>query len=197
MKQSEVILVVSQRDSPGVVSDFLASSDFKDKIKVRRVFTSFWVSWYLFFGKISFGEFSQVGDRVEDVSIFVINTDVIIDGVVTGFLWSAWEESELSFKGTERFFAAEFSLFIGEGEISEQKNITDCQGSGVVFDVFREQENSDLLVFETFVDDFESHAVVFFNIFAVGVGRVGDNTQGGELSVGGSLSLDFLEIVDD
>lgn len=117
--------------------------------------------------------------------------------MVAGFLWSAWEEPELSFEGTERFFAAEFSVFVGEGEISQEEDITNGQSGGVVFDVFGEEEDSDLLVLEAFVDDFESHAVVFFDIFAVGVGRVGDNAEGGELSVGGSLGLNFFESVDE
>ena len=176
MEECEVVLGVSQRDSPWVVSAFFRSGDFEDQIEIRWAFATLWVSWDLFGLEISFWEFSQAGDAVKDISIFIIDTDVVINGVIASLLGPSWEESKLSFKGTEGLFAAELSLLIGEDEVPQEQNISNGQSRWIVFDILGEQEDSELLIGERAVDDFEPHAVIFFDILAIGVGGIGDNT---------------------
>ncbi len=117
--------------------------------------------------------------------------------MVTGLFRFSWEESELGIEGGEGFFAAEFSFFVGEGEIFEEKNVSDGQSGWEVFDVFGEQKDCELLVAEGTVDDFESHAIISFDIFAIWVGRVSDDTESGEQFVGTGLGLDFFDGIDN
>ena len=117
--------------------------------------------------------------------------------MITGLFGFSREKSELGVEGGVGFFAAEFTLFIGEGEIFEEKNVADGQSGWEVFDVFGKEEDSEFLVVEGTVDDFESHAIISFYIFAIWVGRVSDDTESGEEFVGTGFGLDFFYGIDD
>lgn len=142
MKQGEVVLWVSQWNSPWVVSTFLTAGDFEDQVEIGWALATLGESWDFFGLEVIFGELSQGVDRVEDVSTFVVNTDIVVNGMISVLFWFSWEESELGFKGTEGFFAAQFSLLIWEDEVSEEQDVSYGKGWGEVVDVLSEQENS-------------------------------------------------------
>ena len=117
--------------------------------------------------------------------------------MIAGFFRFSREESELGVKGSEGFFATELTFLIGEGEIFEEEDVADGQSGWVVFDVLGKEENSELLIVEGTVDDFEPHAIISFDILAIWVGRVSDDTESGEEFVGTGFGLDFFDVIDD
>jgi hypothetical protein len=145
---------------------------------------------------VSFRELSEIGNGVENESILIINTNVIIDGMVAGLFRLAGKEPELSIQGSKGLFAAELAFFDSKGKIFQEENIADGEGGRVVFNVLGKQEDSKLLVVEGGVDEFESHAVVSLDIFAIRVGGVSDDTEGGVGFVGSGFGLDFSECFD-
>jgi hypothetical protein len=57
----------------------------------------------------------------------------------------------------------------------EEEEVADGQSGWVVFNVFGKEEDSEILVVEGTVDDFEPHAIISFDIFAIRLGRVSDD----------------------
>jgi hypothetical protein len=145
---------------------------------------------------VSFRELSEIGNGVENESILIINTNVIIDGMVASLLRLSGKEPELSIQGSKGLLAADLALLDSKGKIFQEENIADGEGGRVVFNVLGKQEDSKLLVVEGGVDEFESHAVVSLDIFAIRVGGVSDDTEGGVGFVGAGFGLDFSECFD-
>lgn len=143
MKKLEGVLAVSQRNFPWIVTAFLAACNAEDKIEIWwGVFSTFWITGYFLRFEKSFGELSKIKNTVQKISIFIINTNVIINGVIRIFLRFSGEESELSLKSSEGLFAAKFVAIFFKDEISQVQNISDRQIAWEVFDVFAEKENS-------------------------------------------------------
>ena len=117
--------------------------------------------------------------------------------MVAGFFRFSGEESELGVEGGKGFFAAELTFFIGEDEIHEEEDVADGQSGWVVFDVFGEEEDSEILVVEGTVDDFEPHAIISFDILVIWISRVNDDTDSGKEFVGTGFGLDFFDGIDD
>ena len=197
MKEWENVLCISHSDSPRVISALLAVSDFKNEIEVgRSVFAILLEEGNFLFLEVTFWELSKIYDRVQDSSVFVVDTDVVIDGMISSFFWFSWEESALGLEWVEWLFAAELSVLIFKYVVSDKDDISDGEISGVVFDVFCEQEDVEFFVGEGWVDNFDFHAIIFFDIFSVGTGRVDNEAESRGLFVIGGLCLDFLEWFD-
>lgn len=101
--------------------------------------------------------------------------------MVLGFFRVPREESEFAFDTSEGFFAAKLSFPNFKNVISQIQNVTDAQVDGEIGAVFREEEDHQLFVGLSRVDDFKFHDEVFFDIFSVRRSGVNDDSDGGVL----------------
>ncbi len=207
VQQVKVVLRVSQGNLPWICSALLASSHLQDQIKIWWVLASLWVGRNLFGLEIVLGEFSEIDNAIEDDTVFIVNADVIVNGVVADFFrFSEKNRNSLS-REAKVFLQLSLLSSLEKEKFFEEEEVADGQSGWVVFNVFGKEEDSEILVVEGTVDDFEPHAIISFDIFAIRLGRVSDDwfffrlfdveIKSGEEFVGTDFSLDFFDGIDD
>ena len=124
VKKLEVVYAVSQWDFPWIITAFFTTCDFKNKIKIGwGIFSTFWETRDFLRFKECFRELSKTKNTVQNVSIFIINTDIIIDWVISIFLRFSGKESEFGLKSSKRLFATKFITILLKDEVFQVQNI--------------------------------------------------------------------------
>jgi hypothetical protein len=146
--------------------------DLENEVEVGREFAILGVEGNLVLAEVGFGSGSQFVEQGQDLAFGVVESHFIIDGWVWIGTRLSWEEPEERTHYFEVLLCLETIIPDLEPEFVKNQDISNSDFSGEVLDTLGVQENRALVVRMTRIDNFQTHAVIFFWIFSMGVGAI-------------------------
>lgn len=142
----EIIYGVSHLHFEWIRIVFRTVVHFQNQVKVGRHFAIFRVNWNRVFAEVTFRGISEFSNLIQNLSLWVIKTNLVINRRVGVKIWFSWEKSEKSAHNFEMLFGLEAIVPHLKTKFVQNQYISNSNSSWEILSIFSIKKDWTLVV---------------------------------------------------